>query len=373
LVLANTLVRTGILINRPASQLESYLFKVSPLVARLYAIDKTYHLHVIKLLEALVLSASSRDSEPPSLLGHLGPTTSKHFIRTVLDLDQPLDEERNVIAVWHMLSVVISSRQQWFSMYLLTGRPPRQSVTNGPADSGNAQARTLLRTALTALSTIENVPLPRALAMLQFISLAQNFWPWAMSDIQLKKYNFISSIMQFVDSLEAGLRIAKAEQSLEVCYKTRMAAYIAEILAMYVYHARQMGDSTPKGELLPHIGFYVALGASAPLYNPSLHGNFRGNFQNKFIGCSVQNFKRTKLEIREYGRKYFYDLDLAGRMLRSDKAWTGLKGDGLAEEMARANVNLSVVDAQVVSIQIHVSNTQTNMVRPFSTPGNCLP
>jgi hypothetical protein len=39
-------------------------------------------------------------------------------------------------------------------------------------------------------------------------------------------------------------------------------------------------------------------------------------------------------------------------MLSSDQAWTGRKNDGLAEELTKANVNLSLVDAQVVSVQV---------------------
>jgi nuclear pore complex protein Nup188 len=67
-----------------------------------------------------------------------------------------------------------------------------------------------------------------------------------------------------------------------------------------------------------------------------------------YSGCSLQDFKRTRLEVREFGREYFYDIKFADKMLNSDQAWIGRKNDGLAEELAKANINLSLVDAQVV-------------------------
>jgi nuclear pore complex protein Nup188 len=349
-IFVTTLIKVRMLVNRPTPQLEHHLFKLSPLIARLYAVHESYGPDVLKLLEALILSASTREGEPPSLLGHLGPRTSKHFIHILLNLGKPLDEDKYVIAIWHLMSVVVSSRQQWFSIYLLTGRPPRQALKDSDAENQVPSARTLLKIALDALSNIQSLPLPRALAMLEFISLAQNYWPWAMSDILLKKSSFIKSISKFVDSLETVLATAIADRPVEVCYEIRMAAYIAEILAMYLYHSRQVGNSAPKAELLPQIVFYIRLGAAAPFYNSSLHGNLKRNFESKFSGCTLQNFKRTKLVTREFGREYFYDLQLASKMLYSDQAWAGRKNDGLAEELARANVNLSLVDAQVVRI-----------------------
>jgi len=72
------------------------------------------------------------------------------------------------------------------------------------------------------------------------------------------------------------------------------------------------------------------------------------NFEARYSGCSLQDFKHTRLDIREFGREYFYDVTFADKMLNSDQSWTGRKNDGLAEELAKANVNLSLVDAQVV-------------------------
>jgi len=357
LSLAIRLMKLAVLVDRPKSQLEHHLFKISPLIARLYAVHESYRILVVKLLEALVLCASSREEEPPSLLGHLGRKTSKNFIHMLLELDKPLDDDSNVIAIWHLISVVISSRQQWFSIYLLTGRPPRETLKEAKPEKPSPPAKTALKIALDALSNIQGLTMPRATAMLEFISLAQNYWPWAMSDLHLKHSDFINSISEFVSILAPISSSASEERMMQACYQYRMAAYIAEILAMYLYHSRQLGKSAPTTNLLPQIEFYTRCGVSAPSYNSSLHGNLKRNFEAMFTGCSLQDFKRTRLEIREFGREYFYDISFADKMLSSDQAWIGRKNDGFAEELAKANVNLSLVDAQVVRIQdIHAGN-----------------
>ncbi len=352
IILAITLLKLSVLVDRPKSQLEHQFFKLSPLIARLYVMHESYRILVVQLLEALVLCASSREEEPPSLLGHLGRKTSKNFIQMLLELDKPLNDAENVTAIWHLMSVVISSRQQWFSIYLLTGRPPREALKEAKPEKPSWPAKTALKIALDALTNVHDLPMPRATAMLEFISLAQNYWPWAMSDLHIKQSNFIKGISEFVSILAPAPVSASEERMMQACYQIRMAAYIAEILAMYLYHSRQLGNTAPVTDVLPHIEFYTRCAVSAPNYNVSLHGNLKRNFEAMYSGCSLQDFKLTQLDTREYGREYFYDINFADKMLNSDQAWTGRKSDGLAEELAKANINLSLVDAQVVSIEV---------------------
>lgn len=348
ITLTTTLMKLVTLVDRPKSQLEHRIFKISPLIARLYAVHESYRSPVVKLLEALVLSASSREEEPPSLLGHLGRKTSKNFMNMLMDLDKPLDDDSNVIAIWHLMSIVISSRQQWFSIYLLTGCPPRETLKEEKPETPSPSPRTMLKMALDALSGIHDLPMPKALAMLEFISLAQNYWPWAMCDLHVKQSKFIDSISEFISKLVPVAGSASEDKLIKGCYESRMAAYIAEILAMYLYHSRQLGKTGPATELLSKISFYTGCAVSVPSYNLSLHCNLKRNFEATYSGCSLQNFKHTRLEIREFGREYFYDIELADKMLHSDQSWTGLKNDGLAKELVKANINLSLVDAQVV-------------------------
>lgn len=348
LQLCKTLIRLGTVLQMPASHLENQLFKVSPLLARLYAVNKLYQTPVVTLLESLVVSVADGTEEPPSLLGHLGPQTSKNFLHMLLDLGKPLDDDGHFIAIWRLLSSVVSNRQQWFAIYLLTGRTPRDTLKDDTKNQESATTvKPLLTFALDALVDIENLPLPRALAMLEFISLAQNFWPWAMSGLQ-KQPKFINSITDYASATQSVPRSANDETSLEGCYRIRMAGYIAEILAMYLYHSRQVGKSEPVKDIIAKLEFFKESAVTVPSYKSSLHGNLKRNFENRFTGCTLQDFKRTRLETRTFGSEYFYDLELAERMLGSDSAWSGRKGDGLSHELEKANINLSLVDSQVV-------------------------
>lgn len=199
---STTLLRVGILLERPHSQLESQLFKISPLISRLYAVNESYRLPVISLFEALIVSASKDSAEPPSLLGYLGTQTSKNFLQVLSDLDEPLRREFCTTAIWQFLAMVVSNRQQWFANYLLTGRSSKNMLKNKECGKDLAALdRPLLNTALDALSHIDSLPKPDALAMLDFVALAQNFWPWATYD-SAKHGAFIKSISEYVGTLK---------------------------------------------------------------------------------------------------------------------------------------------------------------------------
>ena len=77
---SKTLLQVSNYLDRPASQLERNIFKIAPLIARLYAVNELYRKHVVALFEALIVTANG-DSEPPSLLGHLGQYAAKNFLR----------------------------------------------------------------------------------------------------------------------------------------------------------------------------------------------------------------------------------------------------------------------------------------------------
>ncbi len=348
---SKTLLRVSAFLDRPTSQLEKQLFKASPLIARLYAVNDAYKNPVVVLFEALIVAASSNNSEPPSLLGHLSPQTAKNFLHMLSDLDNPLSREKNVLDIWHFLSMVVSNRQQWFANYLLTGRTPRDALQNKTAGKDLAALdKPLLTTALESLSSIKDLPKTKALAMLEFVALSQNFWPWTVYGSQ-KHADFIKSISEFVGILPPIQKSANLEANLEACYQTRIAAYIAEILAMHLFHTRQTGSSSTVKDLLSNLSYFARFAVAVPTYNSSLHAQLKLNFEARYPGCTLWDLKRTSLEDRQIGKDYFYDLPLADKMLSLDQAWTGRKNDGLRAEFTHANVNLSMVDSQIVGFE----------------------
>jgi nuclear pore complex protein Nup188 len=343
------LLRVGVMLER-TSHLEAQLFAAAPLIARLYAVNDSYRNPIIKLFEALIISASGSVSEPPSLLGYLGAKTSKNFLHTVSHLDKPLSRSENIGAIWHFLSMVMSSRQQWFANYVLTGKTPRDALKDKkPIRTRNTSSpKPLLNTAIDNLSHIGDIPDTEALVMLEFVALAQNFWPWTMHDLE-SNTSFIIYLTRYIESLGPNQTTSSRNPAIKACHRTRIAAYIAEILAMHIFHSRQTGKPSIVKDIMPKLAYYVNSATTAPSYNASLHGNLRQNFDSRYAACTLQSFRRTNLVDRQFGDNYFYDLELLDRMLHADEAWMGRRNNGYKVELASANVNMSLVDAQVVS------------------------
>lgn len=344
-----SLIQLGVLLQRQCSTLEQQLFKTVPVLVRLYVAHETYKIPVISLFGALVRSAARHDAEPPSLLGHLGAKSARSFLDALADLDKPLDSETLSTSIWNLLSAVISNRQPWFATYLLTGTTPRDSLKTfekGPCVR-SVRGKPLLDIALDSLSRVQEVRPRKALALLEFVAFAEDYWPWVMSDTQQHQH-FLTAISKFIGGLESRFSPRGQERSVSDSQYLRMASYIAEILAMYLHHSKDAGDNTFAKSLVSNVSYFTHQAVLVPSYNASLHGNLRQNFEKKFPGCSPSNFKRTLLTRRELGEDFFYDIEIAEKMLGFDPAWSGARGQGFAHELGRANINLSVVESQVV-------------------------
>ena len=349
LAFANTLIKLGTTIDRTGSQLQAQLFRVLPLLARMYAQQDFYRLPVVTLLESLVISASATTGEPPSLLGHLGHDTSRNFLTLLMQLGKPTADETLVSSTWNLFSAVVSNRQQWFAIYLLTGKKPRENLTEADAAAAaTPTARPLIRIALDELVKIESLLLPRALAVLEFVSLSQNYWPWAMKEVA-NSTDFITPLSNFVSGFKPVSASASEARMIEGAYQARIASHIAEIIAMHLYHERQLGTTSRVAAILPKLKYYERCGIAPPSYNNSLHSNLRRNLEARYPGCNLQDFKRTSLEAKTIGKDYCYNSHLANKMLSFQQAWRGRKGDGMTQELMKANVNLALVDAQIVS------------------------
>lgn len=349
LELATTLVRVANLFDQSSSTIETQLFKASPFVARVCAAHEGFREATISLLEALVVSAGKAKGEPPSLLGYLGPQTSRSFLRLLSSLDQPFDQEREVSIIWRFLSTIIRNRQQWMANCLLTGKTPRDA-RNGHDQASQPDSASVLSTALNRLSSISSIHTAEALSILDFITSAQNYWPWTIFSLQ-KHTGFLAGLRNYVKELQSS-SITSKTSTLRACDEARLAGYIAETFAMQLFHLRQMGqaDSMAK-DLAQDLDYFLRDGVLVSGFNDSLHENFAKNFGNKYPSCNLNDFKRTLLEPRSLGNEYYYSLDFANTMLQSDPGWTGVRGAGFKSEMEKANANLSLVDAQIVSHQ----------------------
>jgi nuclear pore complex protein Nup188 len=352
LLLSKTLLQVSTLIGRPTSNFEDQIFKSSSLIARLYATNDIYRNSVISIFESLLISTSNHTAEPPSLLGHLGPQTARNFLHLLSDLDKPLLRDESISRIWHFMSIVVSSRQQWFANYLLTGKTPRDALkTKTVGKELVTLDRTLLTAALSKLSDISKLSSLEALAMLEFVALSQNFWPWTVGE-STKYPDFIKAISEYVGNLKPLQQANSIDDSINACHQTRIAAYIAEIFAMHVFHSRQTGANSHVKDIISNLDYFERFAVAPPKnrgYNTSLHSLLKSNFEARYPGSTLRDLKRTTLDHRNLGKDYFYNLSLAEKMLGREEAWSGRKNDGIKAELENANVNLSLVDAQIVS------------------------
>jgi len=365
--LTSTLIQVNRLLQLPSSHLEDQMFKAATTLAKIYAAHESYKLPVINLFDTLVRSAADTIQQPPSLLGHLGPETSGQYLDVLSMLDQPLNNDELSLAVWKFLSAVVSKRQQWFAIFVLTGDTPRDSFKDkGKSDvATSGQSEPLLNTALDALSSIDRLEPRKALGMLEFVALAADFWPWVLGSIE-KHGRFLRGISEYTAHIGAI-----AATSREKSYKTsadynsiQMASLVANILSMYTHYTQQMGNQKFAKGLVPHLTYLIKNAILPPNYNASLQMNLRKNFELKFPGCKLADFKRTTIRRPPLGDSFFYDLELADRILSYEPAWAGRKGDdGFREEVRRANFNLSVVESQVVGQDPWICLLFTNTVR----------
>ena len=360
---ADSVLRVKHLLNHGSSQFETRLFKIIPVLTRLYAANDAYKTPVCSLLANLIKGAARGDSEPPSLLGHMGEDRAKAFLSLLTQLGKPLNRPDVEIAIWKLVSAVVSGRQQWFATFLLTGRTPREETkawgNTNPASTDTHGGRSLLAFALDELCKISELSPQRSIAMLEFLMLSQNNWPWAMAPLRSHP-RFLAEIQIFVGQLRPEDVQGNSEKTILTAERYRMASSIAEILAMYLHQAKRSGNAEALvKEMIPRLGFYKNFAIAAPedtgggrtftipTYNTSLHGNLERNFSKKYPGVKLGDFKRILKTESAPARDYYYDTNFAKWLLDFSPSWAGRKNDGYAADFVRANINLYLVQTQV--------------------------
>ncbi|KAF2397782.1 hypothetical protein EJ06DRAFT_498110 [Trichodelitschia bisporula] len=339
LALCTTALHIGTFFDKPTSILEQSLFQAASLLARLYVSDNTLKSPVANLFEALVRSAARSSAEPPSLLGHMGPEIAKSFLTVLTHLNQPSGDLKTEVDIWKMLSAVISTRQQWFAIYLLTGSTPRDR--SKPQKEGavkKANGNSLLKHALDQLSELSSLPPKRALVMLNFVAQCQNHWPWTVGELRRHA--------KFIDGITKYIRTLQLDRSLDAsitCNEVQIAAGIAEILAMYLHSAHQIGDVAAAQQVQPNLQYYKKHGVAQPSYNLSKHAKLDDNTR----GLKTDSIKHTLVFPTEFGSNYYYDVPFASKALDRCRSRKARALQGSERTLQGVNWNLSLVEAQI--------------------------
>ena len=347
--LITTLIRVNKLLGRAPQRLDEDIFKVSPILVKLYATNEEIRFAIVDLFEAVISSAATIEQQPPSLLGHLSEVLARSFLEMLSLIDQPFENDDLSIGIWRLLSTIISQRQQWFAIFVLTGNTPRESLKDNKNTALNATilqpTEPLLAVALDGLSNLEKLTPNISIAMLEFIVLAADFWPWVVNTIE-EHPHFLGAIREFLAAGEEKLQ----DRTPSMDYmRLRISSLIVNILAMFISYTQKVGDSTHAKKLIPNLNHLSEVALSMPSYNASLHGYLRRNFELKFPGLQISQFKRSSLKRPTLGSSFYYDMELATKVLSFDSFWIGRRrGRGFADELLRANINLSLVESQVV-------------------------
>ncbi|KAL8692568.1 MAG: hypothetical protein Q9218_002437 [Villophora microphyllina] len=349
LKLGTTLLRLNTMLGYPQSSLEIQMLRSVSLLARCYTSFPSFRQPVVDLLDVLVQNADRVDGQPASLLGHMGEDAASRFLEVLLVIDEPLCSKDLSVSFWKLLSNAVSKRQQWFAISILTGDTPRKIARKPLSESGSSNnGGSLLQVALDKLSNIGRLPLGTAAAMLEFVALAADSWPWILATTEQHPY-FLNAITEYISQVETVANTVqnRSKQAGMEYYKIQLTSRITQILAMYTHYSRQVGKTSYAKDLLPNLSYVSKAAITPPNYNASLHSKLRHNFEARFGDCSLSAFKRTALNPASLGDSFYFDLGTTDQMLKVDPSWKGRNQDGFAAEIARANVNLSVVEAQI--------------------------
>lgn len=334
-----TVIRTLKFRSQTAGSLPTQLVKLSSMLSNLFASRQVYKRPIAELFAELLTPSPADNTEIPSILGQLSHEESKNFLALLSQLDRPLTNTSTECAIWSFLAAVLESGQQYFAMYLLTGSLPKDKYKSGDQ---TASKRTILAHALEQLADIRALPPPRAIAMLQFVAKAQQVWVWATEEVRTKS-EFLKNALAWLNDLKPMSRSGNVTEAKNAIPELQMAALVCDVLAVNLHASLEIGDKSQLKSIVPYLTFVSEQAVKVDGYNNSLHANFARNLP-KNLSCAPSDFRRTQANPSTLGDGYFYDVELARKMLAYDTHWHGKQG--FKEEFSRANINLSLVEAQ---------------------------
>lgn len=330
-------------------RLASSILQNMPALASLLATEHAIKADLFTLFEELVSAVGAGDEDPPSILAQFDTDAAQAFLQVVTQLDRPLCElqvERNA---WDFLAVVMDSRQQWFAIYLLTGRLPKSRAHR--CHEEEIKGKPILAHVLSQLASIEDLQPQRAIGMLRFVAIAQQTWAWATNEVR-SHTDFLTNTMSWLGSLRGPPRNPTPDASITSAREHEMAAHLCDIFAVNLHAGLEIGDRTVLKLLVTKLDFLRDRGARVDEWNKSLHRSLETNLARSFPAIDLSDFMRTSVNPAPYGRSYVYDTDIATIIFQHNRAWDGATADqGFADEFGRANANLSLLHAQATLLK----------------------
>ena len=167
---------------------------------------------------------------------------------------------------------------------------------------------------------------------------SQIYWNWLTDNVQAQ-VTLLPSLLEFVSNVGP-----EDSDQLRRSQSNKIAALVVDLATVQLHYARSTRDKAMIQKMIPLMRWLTLNAINVSGYNASLHGNLRKNFSARYNMCTLANFKRTQLIEWPYGNDFYYDIELASRML-SNKGFQSRRPDFdkmFQQELIRVNRNLSL-------------------------------
>ena len=367
LALSETIIRTRPLVAPDALGFELQIYRQLKLLNSLLFLRPSLQRPIFSLLRTLLLAPQQENREQPSILAHLGGDEKTHIPLLIELATDPIIYPETRRAVWKYAAGIMASQQQGLAILLLFGAETGRKTAHKPAVvEDKEETETLLRKAVTMVVEDELKPkdmLERQVfgihtyfevnidAIVDFLSKAHNSWAPILSTLRQDKALWAKLLILLAWS---GTMVDSAEpapQTLQNCWRLHTAAAAVDAIAVEVFHAGNMSQAASievlRDLLVTKKDIRLQDIASEAFrirgYRDSLFFHLRRNFQSKFPNSDILRFQRSVRSERQFGEEYFFDISIGRAILEGDSAWAGFE-----KEIRLANLNMSIVDAQLV-------------------------
>ena len=363
--LIKVVLKVGTFLKKPQTATETQMLDASPAIIRLGMLDMECRIAALKVLSALIQSTSSDDGA--SLLGRLGPASARAFLESTLSLchqskknklPQPegmhhtarqSEDDTLRVEVWDFFTSLVTHKQQWFAITLLTGSPPniaskKAKITDEGKQQSSLRGKAVVLEALDYFVAIDGINLGLVMSVLNFVVKSQIHWGWVSDSIQTDA-NLLPSLIKFVSKTSP-----RDSDALVQSQSNKIAALVVDMATAQLHYARSRRDKAMIQRTVPLMRWLTSNAINVNGYNVSLHSNLRKNFSARYNTCTLSNFKHTQLLEQSYGDDFYYDTELARKML-SHRGIQSRRPDfdkTFLQELIRVNLNLSLVDSQML-------------------------
>jgi nuclear pore complex protein Nup188 len=338
--LARTHLGCSRLSGRALKKVNTSLISLFPVFVRIPIVYPSL-LRLCLALECDILDAFKPDPAP-HILGHLGSISSLSFLDSLNTCSARAYEEAHI--TWRLISRLISAEQQWSAIVIITGSPPGRQPTEGEPAKLKTRGKPLLHQAIDKLMQVESLNTAVAVAILRMIAEAQQSWP-SVADLINDKPELFPTLIKQVE-----WRNSYSDSDLAQALHNEFAAGVTDLSVIWMHTLMSQRDEKKFATFIPLLRWLTKNAINVEAYNSSMHTNLKKNFAMKYGGLEVSFFKRTGVLRVPYGNGYFYDVEFADKILDFDAHWNQGR-ECYRAEVERANINLSVVNAELKLIQ----------------------